>query len=60
MTKPKVEYQYLLTCPECGGGISMYSEKILTRAQVLEIESKLPARCVLCLMIKDAGMKGKN
>ena len=57
---PKVEYQYLLTCPECGGVISMYSERMLTKAQVLEIEAKLPATCILCMMIKDVGMKGKN
>jgi hypothetical protein len=58
MTKPIAEYQYLLTCPECGGGISMYSEKILTKAQLLQIEVTLPAACVLCNMMRQVTMKG--
>ena len=58
MTKPIAEYQYLVTCPECGGVISMYSEKILTKAKLLQIEATLPTTCVLCNMMRQAGIKG--
>jgi len=57
---PKVEYQYLVTCPECGGVISMYSEKILTKAKLLQIEATLPTTCVLYNMMRQVTMKGRK
>ena len=49
----RVEYQYMLTCPECGGVTNCYSEKILHPGEILKIEQAIPDRCILCRWIKD-------
>lgn len=48
----KVEYQYMLTCPECGGVSNSYSERILHPAEIDKLEAELRQRCALCYMIR--------
>lgn len=48
----KVKYQYMLTCPECGGVSNSYSERILHPAEIDKLEAELRQRCALCYMIR--------
>jgi len=51
-TTEKYQFQYLLTCPECGGVSNSYSERILHPDEIDKLESELKTRCALCYMIR--------
>jgi hypothetical protein len=48
----KYQFQYLLTCPECGGVSNSYSERILHPAEIEKLEAELRQGCALCYMIR--------
>jgi hypothetical protein len=48
----KHQFQYLLTCPECGGVSNSYSERILHPAEIEKLEAELRQGCALCYMIR--------
>ena len=51
-TTERITYQYMLTCPECGGVSNSYSERILRPDEIDKLESELRQRCAPCYMIR--------